>query len=286
MRFVPIVLTLALVFTGCTGGNSAETAEELVRQAQQAAVAGEFADAGKLLDQAIKLHPTNALPHFTKGGILDQQQRHEQALASLNQAIQLSTNFGMAYQLRGIVNFKLGRMAGALEDFRQFLLRNPGQVAHHWQRGIALYYAGQYADGVKQFYVHQSVNPRDVENAAWHFLCNTRVKGVEQARKELIPIEGDPRVPMREIHDLYAGKGSEEKVLAAAQAAGPADAARRNALCFAHLYLGLYYEALGDAAKSRAHIEKAAKDYSMNHYMGDVARVHLKLRDEAAAAKK
>jgi lipoprotein NlpI len=285
MRLIPAFLTLALVLAGCTG-NGAETAEDLVRQAQQAAAAGKLDDAGKLLDQAIKLHPTNALPYYFKGALLDQRRQFEPALASLDQAIKWNANFGMAYQLRGAVNFKLARLNEALRDFDQFLVRNPGQIPHHWQRGIALYYLGKFPSGVLQFTEHQKVNPRDVENAVWHFLCNARVAGVAQARQELIPIEGDPRVPMNEIHDLYAGKGSEEKVLAAAEAAGKTDAERRNPRFFAHLYLGLYYEALGDAAKSRAHIEKAAKDYSMDHYMGDVARVHLKLRDEAAALKK
>jgi lipoprotein NlpI len=284
MRFIPALLTLALVLLGCTG-NGAETAEDLLRQAQQAATAGRLDDAGKLIDQAIKLHPTNALPYFVKASLLDQRRQFEPALASLDQALKLSTNFGMAYQLRGAVNFKLARLNEALRDFDQFLVRNTGQIPHHWQRGIALYYLGKFPSGVMQFAEHQKVNPRDVENAVWHFLCNARVVGVAQARQELIPIEGDSRVPMNEIHDLFAGKGSEEKVLAAAAAAGQTEAERRNPRFFAHLYLGLYYEALGDAVKSRIHIEKAAKDYSMDHYMGDVARVHLKLRDEAIKKK-
>ena len=52
----------------------------------------------------------------------------------------------------------------------------------------------------------------------------------------------------------------------------------RNHLCYAHLYLGLYYEALGDAEKSAGHIRKAAFEYSMDHYMGKTAQVHAKLR--------
>jgi lipoprotein NlpI len=285
MRFFPVLLIVILAVAGCNKGTSAESVEDLVRQAQAAAVAKKFDDATKLLDQAIKLNPANPLPHYVKGGMLEQQRQFQPALENLSRAITLSSNFTMAYQLRGMVNFKLARIDAAIADFSFFLLRNPGQIPHHWQRGIALYYAGQFKSGVMQFAEHQKVNARDVENAVWHFLCNARVVGVEAARKQLIPIEGDSRVPMNEIHDLYAGKGSPEKVLAAAEAAGPDAAARRNALCYAHLYLGLYHEALGDAARSRVHIEKAAKDYSMDHYMGDVARVHLKLRDEAAPKK-
>ncbi|NNC88790.1 MAG: hypothetical protein HKN82_10070, partial [Akkermansiaceae bacterium] len=44
------------------------------------------------------------------------------------------------------------------------------------------------------------------------------------------------------------------------------------------LYLGLYHEALGEEAKAAAHMQKAAGDYKMDHYMGRVAQVHVKLR--------
>ena len=53
---------------------------------------------------------------------------------------------------------------------------------------------------------------------------------------------------------------------------------RRNQLCYAHLYLGLYHEALGHADKAKEHMLKAANDYKMDHYMGKTAQVHVKLR--------
>jgi lipoprotein NlpI len=54
--------------------------------------------------------------------------------------------------------------------------------------------------------------------------------------------------------------------------------ARRNQLCYAHLYLGLYFEALGDAVKAREHIRQAAGPFRMNHYMGKVAVMHELIR--------
>ena len=52
----------------------------------------------------------------------------------------------------------------------------------------------------------------------------------------------------------------------------------RDQLCYAHLYLGLFYEATGDAALARKHMRLAAVDFRMDHYMGKVAQVHVKLR--------
>ena len=120
------------------------------------------------------------------------------------------------------------------------------------------------------------MNLNDVENAVWHFLCAARADGVEKARKGLIPIEGDGRVPMAQVHQLFAGKAKPEDVLAAAQAA-PAQGRASEPLFYAHLYLGIYFEALGDAKQARDYIFKAAERADQNGYMGDVARVHAEI---------
>jgi len=191
-----------------------------------------------------------------------------------------------ALQRRGIEHFFAGRIKEALADWDRVIALAPEQGPYHWQRGIALYYAGKYELGVAQFESHQAVNRNDVENAAWHFLCVVRSKdgSVELARKQLIPIKGDTRVPMKEVHQLFAGTGTPEAVLATARA-GAEGAALRNQLCYAHLYLGLYFEALGQDDKAALHMKKAAVDYKMDHYMGMVARLHHKLRGEHPSLK-
>jgi lipoprotein NlpI len=109
----------------------------------------------------------------------------------------------------------------SIRRLRPILDLNPDERPHHWQRGIALYYAGRFEDGTKQFELHRTVNPEDVENAAWHFLCLARWKDVETARKSLIPIKGDTRIPMAQVHRLFAGKATAEDVLKAAAADNP-----------------------------------------------------------------
>jgi tetratricopeptide (TPR) repeat protein len=160
--------------------------------------------------------------------------------------------------------------------FDQLVIAVPGAEPELWQRGLALCYAERFDDGRKQFELHKTVNPNDVENPAWHFLCVARLEGVESARGKLLPVGEDSRVPMREILDFYAGRCEPERVLAAAEK-GEGEA-RRNQLCYAHLYLGLFHEAAGDAQKAREHITQAAGPFQMDHYMGKVAVMHAKLR--------
>lgn len=176
----------------------------------------------------------------------------------------------------GVSAFYDAKPKESVAAFDRLIALEPGAKPQLWQRGLSLYYTGDYKAGREQFEVHQTVNPADVENAAWHFICVARAENVEAARKALIPIEGDSRIPMKEVHDLFAGKGSEEAVLKAAET-GEGETLR-NHRCYAHLYLGLYFEALGDEAKAKGHMLKAAGDYSMDHYMGKCAQVHVKVR--------
>lgn len=177
----------------------------------------------------------------------------------------------------GITAFFDAKPAESVAAFDKLIALAPNSAPQLWQRGLSLYYLEKFAEGRKQFEIHQTVNPNDVENAAWHFICVAKTDGVEAARKVLIPIEGDSRVPMKEVHDLFAGKGTEEDVMKAANADAGAET-KRNHLCYAHLYLGLYHEALGHADKAKEHMLKAAVDYKMDHYMGKCAQVHVKLR--------
>jgi lipoprotein NlpI len=171
---------------------------------------------------------------------------------------------------RATAHFQAGRVVESAAEFDNVVKLAPDYAPELWQRGIALYYAGRYRDCRAQFESHRTVNPDDVENAAWHFLCVARADSVEKARAALLPVGPDSRVPMREVYEMFRGTIGPEKVLAAA-GASPAPA------FYAHLYVGLYFEAIGRKADALAHITAAAADRyaSAGGYMHQVARVHL-----------
>ncbi|MBK5294911.1 MAG: hypothetical protein JJE04_24935 [Acidobacteriia bacterium] len=173
--------------------------------------------------------------------------------------------------------FRAGDMAASIRHFDQAIQAEPRLGPHHWQRGISLYYAGRYQDCAKQFVIHRTVNPEDVENAVFHYLCVAGAGGVPAARSGLIPIRQDARIPMMEVYAMYQGKSTPEKVLSAAASGNPEGVEKQNRFFYAHLYIGLWLHAAGDSAGAREHIGKAANEYVAAHYMGDVARVHLKL---------
>jgi lipoprotein NlpI len=77
-----------------------------------------------------------------------------------------------------------------------------------------------------------------------------------------------------EIYALYRGKATPDDVFAASERGGPPPAALKTRKFYAHLYVGLFHEAAGEHEKAKPHLEKAAGEFRIGHYMGDVARVH------------
>src|SRR5687768_3688426 len=171
---------------------------------------------------------------------------------------------------RAVRDFESGRISESTNGFDNLVKLAPASAPQLWQRGIALYYAGRYKDCRAQFESHRTVNPNDVENAAWHFLCVARAESPEMARKALLPVGPDPRTPMQQVYDMFRGTKTPAEVLAAA---GPS----LDGQFYARLYLGLYYEAIGNDRLALENISAAAADRfaPAGGYMHMVAKVHL-----------
>jgi lipoprotein NlpI len=171
---------------------------------------------------------------------------------------------------RAVDAFESGQFTESASLFDDLAKAMPARAPDLWQRGIALYYARRYDDCRRQFESHRTVNPNDVENAVWHFLCVARAESPERARAALLPVGPDARVPMRQVYEMFRGTMTPEQVLATA-------GNRPDGLFFGHLYVGLYFEAIGMSARAREHIAIAAEDrFAPGGYMHMVARVHLR----------
>ena len=237
---------------------------------------GDRAAAMSLLGEVLKAEPENVRAWNVRAQMKSLSGDTEGAVADLTEAIQRDPKSPYLVMERGMVLFRRNEIEKALIDFDRVNELDPRLAAQNWQRGIALYYAGRFADGRRQFELHKTVNPDDVENAAWHFLCTAREKGVEEARKTLIDVEGDTRVPMKEVQRLFAGKAKPEDVMKAAEAAEgtPKDKARN--VFYARLYIGLHFEAVGQSEPAAENLRAAAAMAPRDDYMGDVARVHAR----------
>ena len=217
---------------------------------------------------------------------------YEEAFKKSAEVCKLENAGLMDFVLHGEICFANGSMEECVAAYDEIIRKRPDLEPGLWQRGLALYYANEFEEGVRQFETHQTVNSKDVENAVWHLLCAARIADVETAQKKLIPIEGDDRIPMTEIYELFAGRSTVEKVAEAAQRTS--EIAMKGTkthylqLYYGHLYTGLYHDMMGEQDLATAAMKEAVKINPLDgtNFMGQVARVHLEQRERESELKK
>lgn len=248
------LLAVVLLFGTVLGEEFArgETADELVEQAVEAATKGDHMRAIRLTTRAIQLDPMNA----------------------------------GAYKTRGRELFCTARIAESIADLDKYVQLMPAAEPRQWERGIAYFYAGKYQEGATQFERYQTFDGHDVENSVWRFLCMAPEVGVARAQAVMLPIENDRRVPMMQVFELFRGQAEPNDVIAAAKLGNPDAMTLAGRLFYAHLYLGLWFDANGKREEAKQFIQLAADDSlksnpHINRYMWEVARIHQKrLRGE------
>jgi lipoprotein NlpI len=277
-------MTFGLLLTfahGIAVDDPTDTVDSLLTRAKAAYTKGQTEEALKLAGKAITLEPKNPSPYFLRASLHAALKHPKEAIADFTKTIGLDPKAAAAYDRRGSEHFKLGHIAESIADFDKFLELRPQETPKHWRRGIAYYYAGRFEEGWKQFKGYEQVDTNDVENAVWHYLCLARAVGAEKARPAMLKIGKDQRVPLMEVYALFKGEAKPADVLAAVDKDKPSAEKLNERRFYAHLYLGLYYESIGDKKQTLAHMTRAV-ECPFPHYMGDVARVHLeRLRNEA-----
>jgi lipoprotein NlpI len=287
MRFFLLFIVLGLLATGVPVPGRADETDDLLKKVRGLVTKRMFKEAFSLLDKAVKDDPRNVRVRFFRGALYRTQGKSKEAIADFDAILAQNPKEAEAYNFRGAEHLKAGHVKQALADFDKYLALKPEAKKGHWMRGIALYYAGKFKEGKKQFKAYEAEDKNDVENTFWHFLCAARADGLEKARKGVLTTGKDSRVPLMEVDALIRGKAKPAEVLAAAAKVPPKSrpGLLRQQQFYGHLYLGLYYEATGDRKRSLGHIRKAAQDYYLPLYMGDIARMHLKLREKEAEKK-
>ena len=243
------------------------------------ALAGALLGVNQGMSRAVGQEPSTASIQQQVRGLLSQR-KFQEAEKLLTAAIAKDKDEASLYYVRGRVNFQLARIEQSVRDFDAYVKRRPQAESRQWERGIALYYAKEFKRGAGQFELYQTFHDNDVENSVWRFLCMARHEGVEKARRVMLPIKNDPRVPMMQVFEMYRGTVKPAAVLEAVHADKPTGDVLAGRLFYAHLYLGLYYEAIGKAKEADKYIRLAADERlkangRINTYMWDVARIHL-----------
>lgn len=164
----------------------------------------------------------------------------------------------------------------SVQDFDAVLAAAPTMRPYLWQRGLSLYYLGQFTEGAMQFRDDVAVNPNDTEESIWAFLCEAQLEGPEAARQKFLQVGRDPRPVMRAAYECFQNGSQPDAIMkAVALDNGGHDS------FYARLYVGLWHEAHAEEGKARAAMVEAAQTaygQKSGDYMASLAQVHCQRR--------
>jgi lipoprotein NlpI len=198
-----------------------------------------------------------------------------------------------ALSARGDALFFRGEFTAAVKDYNAMVTVNAELDASHWRRGIALFFAEDYATAADQFERYHSFDDVDRENGIWRYLCQVKAHGKARAREGLLKYAKDDRPPFPAVYQLFAGKTTGAEILTGISSATLTDAQREQQLFYAQLYIGLNEAIEGRAAEAQAHLAEATRNRWPRtagygpHYMWQVGRLYeAQLRQTLNAATK
>jgi tetratricopeptide (TPR) repeat protein len=121
---VPIVLAEA-----AQAGDEAKNAEYHIRLATDCYAKGQYDEAIKELDDAIRLEPKNALAFSCRGAVRFAQKDYDRSITDLNEAIRLEpAKPSSGYYIRGAAWYMKKDYAKGVKDLEEAIRLNPKDV--------------------------------------------------------------------------------------------------------------------------------------------------------------
>jgi len=157
--------------------------------------------------------PNPALDNYLKGALSAERGQLDEALNSLNKAIEKNPQLGLAFVARGDVYKQKGDYAKAAQDFEEATRIEPFNFNANYQLGLMYQYLKKYAESVRAYQKAVEIRPLDPEanmNLATVFVQNGEpLRGVSYAQRAVTGAPDDPNTHAN-LGILYAQLGYSE----------------------------------------------------------------------------
>lgn len=198
----------------------------------------------ELLEEALRMDPSNPLLYHSLGVKLEKAGRYDEAMRLYRAALKNGVNNGRLHSRLGDLLVRAGKKAEAIPEYELAVRMNPGDVAS--QRNLATVYLeqGRLADAER---ILKGIIAIDPDNAA---------------------AENELGVLAIQRQDGDAARGYFEKAIEL-----------DPDLVEAHLNLGLLYKMAGDKARARASFEQFLAKASPRQYKAEIPKVREALAE-------
>ncbi len=172
-------------------------------------------------DRAIKLNSANAkgiaaLAWSLKGAINYQAGNFDAALYSYNEAVRLDPTSAPFHLSRGITQEARGERDLAIQDYGRAITLRPDEESAYAIRGLSYFSQGDFASAAADFR-RLAQDSSDLHYALWHYLAGQRA-GLETGKDELASVTANLKSASwpAPIFQLFQGQRAADSVQAAA----------------------------------------------------------------------
>lgn len=235
---------------------------------------GDYDQAIRSFDQAIKLRPDYSEAFYDRALAFDYKDAYPQAIADYSKAIELYPEDSTAYYNRGSDRMLVGQYEEAIYDFDQAAQIDADYTElSAWNKGIIQYYLGRYPEAVTSIKKYLAVKPRYTFGGLWLYLAET---GAGRAAKpNLVARFGGEDLSEwpGPIVSLYMGVATADEVRAAAKQGDPDY--RDDQACQAAFYIGALALISGKTEDGRRDLTQAATTCPKSFFERGAAQVML-----------
>lgn len=210
-------------------------------------------------DAAVRLSPSEAIYYELRGTAYFDLGQRQEALWDLSKAIDLKPNEANAYSQRSVVYLMQGYYPRAIADSVQVLVIDPKDKSARTLMGEGYYFLGQPDVALRKFNDALTQFPGDDYAMIWRYLAAQR-SGHDISKSFAAGLETMPNHEAWTylLGQLYLGKTTRGKVLAAAVAATPDPTLQKQVLCQAKAFMAEYYRNKGQHETATTLFKEAA----------------------------
>ena len=131
--------------------------------------------------EVIRIKPKEARAYFSQGWAKRALGKHDEALADYNAAIRINPKYAEAYNNRGNAKFDLKQYEDAIIDYNEVIHLQPDDAAAYYNRGNAKAALGNHDEAITDYNEAIRINPQYVEAYNSRGIAKSTLSGHEDA---------------------------------------------------------------------------------------------------------
>jgi lipoprotein NlpI/rhodanese-related sulfurtransferase len=269
-----------------------KTAQFYVDRGQAYYYNHQYDSAIKDCDKAIELDPNDTIAYFYRGRAYREKRDYDRAIKNYDRAIELNPRFAFAYGDRALAQYRMGDYDRAIQDYGEAINLDRGRADWFAYRGRAYFAKGEEDRAIKQLTQSIELDSKNFSTYLYRGLAELYLNRADAAVNDLVTAvklapsyhysviwlhiarlragRSDPQELVKnaekldkakwpwQVVSLFLGSSSPEVVRAAAEDAGSPDT-KREQVCEADLYLGIYQQER-DANDKAGQLFESAKE--------------------------